>query len=85
MASSEFCPACGSLDNQVTDTRPSAIGRRRRRKCKLCSTRWTTFEVPVELARDVAKARIALTLAIETMQKLRELLPDLGADLEDEA
>lgn len=85
MASSEFCPSCGSLDNKVTDTRPSAIGRRRRRRCQLCNMRWTTFEVPVELARDVAKARIALTLAIETMQKLRELLPDLGAELDDES
>ncbi|HYF46090.1 MAG TPA: transcriptional regulator NrdR [Acidimicrobiales bacterium] len=40
------CPACGSLDDKVVDSRSADDGTsvRRRRQCLECSTRYTTFE-----------------------------------------
>ena len=40
------CPYCGSLDTQVTDSRPTedASAIRRRRVCPDCAGRFTTFE-----------------------------------------
>jgi transcriptional repressor NrdR len=40
------CPACGSLDDKVVDSRQAEDGQsiRRRRQCLICSSRFTTFE-----------------------------------------
>jgi transcriptional repressor NrdR len=40
------CPACGSDDDRVVDSRPSPAGDaiRRRRECRSCGLRFTTFE-----------------------------------------
>ncbi len=40
------CPFCGSPDTKVIDSRPSDEGTsiRRRRECKVCKSRFTTFE-----------------------------------------
>lgn len=40
------CPGCGSDDDRVVDSRPAASGDtiRRRRECRACSLRFTTFE-----------------------------------------
>ncbi len=40
------CPFCGSPDTKVIDSRPSDEGAsiRRRRECKICKSRFTTFE-----------------------------------------
>jgi transcriptional repressor NrdR len=40
------CPACGSLDDKVIDSRQSGDGAaiRRRRECLACARRYTTFE-----------------------------------------
>jgi transcriptional repressor NrdR len=40
------CPSCGSLDTQVTDSRPTedSAAIRRRRVCLACNFRFTTFE-----------------------------------------
>ncbi len=40
------CPHCGADDDRVIDSRPSASGDaiRRRRTCKQCRGRYTTFE-----------------------------------------
>jgi transcriptional repressor NrdR len=40
------CPACGSLEDKVVDSRQAEDGRsiRRRRQCLSCSSRFTTFE-----------------------------------------
>lgn len=40
------CPACGSLDSKVVDSRPSEEGAaiRRRRECLKCRHRFTTYE-----------------------------------------
>jgi len=40
------CPACGEDDDRVVDSRPSVDGEviRRRRECRGCKQRFTTFE-----------------------------------------
>jgi transcriptional repressor NrdR len=40
------CPACGSIDDKVVDSRAADDGSavRRRRECLACATRFTTFE-----------------------------------------
>jgi transcriptional repressor NrdR len=40
------CPSCGSSDNKVIDSRATRDGRavRRRRACKACKRRFTTYE-----------------------------------------
>lgn len=40
------CPNCGTIDNEVIDSRltQNAIAIRRRRQCLTCSSRFTTYE-----------------------------------------
>ncbi|MFZ4518841.1 MAG: transcriptional regulator NrdR [Microthrixaceae bacterium] len=53
------CPACGTLEDRVVDSRAAEDGSsiRRRRQCERCGQRFTTFErveaaVPVVVKRD---------------------------------
>lgn len=41
------CPFCGYTDSQVVDSRPTDEGSRirRRRECKECKSRFTTYEI----------------------------------------
>jgi transcriptional repressor NrdR len=52
------CPFCGSLKDQVLDSRPiehtSAV--KRRRECLECRKRYTTFERPEEISLMVVKS-----------------------------
>ena len=55
------CPACGSREVGVIDSRSweDANERRRRRECSGCGHRWTTIEVPIaDLQRLQHKARL---------------------------
>jgi len=38
------CPYCGARDSRVVDTREAGDGIRRRRECKVCEQRFTTYE-----------------------------------------
>lgn len=51
------CPACGSFDDKVVDSRQSDDGVviRRRRACLACGRRFTTFERLEEVALTVVK------------------------------
>jgi transcriptional repressor NrdR len=51
------CPACGSLDDKVVDSRQAEDGQsiRRRRQCLACSRRFTTFERVESVALTVIK------------------------------
>jgi transcriptional repressor NrdR len=51
------CPACGSLDDKVIDSRQAEDGQsiRRRRQCIACASRFTTFERVEALALNVVK------------------------------
>ncbi|MDR1122497.1 MAG: transcriptional regulator NrdR [Endomicrobium sp.] len=52
------CPFCGSIHDQVLDSRPvdhtSAV--RRRRECSSCKKRYTTFERPEEVIIMIVKS-----------------------------
>ncbi|MBW3661817.1 MAG: transcriptional regulator NrdR [Actinobacteria bacterium] len=52
------CPACGEDDDRVVDSRPSVDGEaiRRRRECRACKQRFTTFE-RLELPELVVRKR----------------------------
>ena len=52
------CPACGEDDDRVVDSRPSVDGEviRRRRECRACTQRFTTFE-RLELPELVVRKR----------------------------
>ena len=47
------CPECRSSTSAVTDTRPWHTSIKRRRKCVGCGYRWTTIELPSELAESL--------------------------------
>lgn len=51
------CPACGSLDDKVVDSRQAEDGLsiRRRRQCTACNGRFTTFERVEAIALVVLK------------------------------
>jgi transcriptional repressor NrdR len=38
------CPFCGHEDSKVIDSRPIEDGKRRRRECRQCKKRFTTYE-----------------------------------------
>jgi len=38
------CPYCGSSESRVIDTRDATQGIRRRRECRACGQRFTTYE-----------------------------------------
>ena len=52
------CPFCGSNDDKVLDSREAPDGThiKRRRECKHCSRRFTTFEQIEEMALYVVKS-----------------------------
>jgi len=54
------CGLCGGKST-VTDTRPWRGSIRRRRKCLGCDYRWTTIEVPADLAERLPDLAAALT------------------------
>ena len=53
------CPQCGCTDNHVVDTRSTGQGQavRRRRECKECRSRFTTYEYIQERPLRVLKSR----------------------------
>ena len=57
MSSSMKCPACGSAESKVIDSRPveESNSIRRRRECQDCQLRFTTYEFIEELQAVVVK------------------------------
>ena len=51
------CPKCHKADSSVLDSRPLKNAVRRRRKCKTCQHRWTTWETSDRSDDDLAHAR----------------------------
>lgn len=49
------CPWCGSDNIACRDSRPRAIGRRRRYHCINCGGRFSTMELPVDLEKELAR------------------------------
>jgi len=67
--SPDLCPDCGSGLNEVYDSRPTARGRRRRRRCLECGAKWSSVEVAWEAG--VAFAQLTDTIA-DTVAKFEE-------------
>ena len=63
------CPRCLSEDHSVIETRSIDQGIRRRRECKSCQARWTTYEITHEEHRK-------LNWIQDQYAKLRSLLED---------
>ncbi len=70
------CPRCGSLDSEVTDSRPSGDGRRRRRECGLCSRRFSTME----LRSDDLYELFAALDALSDTWRMKAPRDELGGD-----
>jgi len=91
------CPACGSLDDKVIDSRQSEDGQsiRRRRACLDCQRRFTTFErleeLPLMVVKrsgdrepfDAAKVVAGLRLATKGRPVEPEEMGRLAAEVED--
>lgn len=60
MATGYSCPHCEGVATEVVDSRPGLVrghvSVRRRRKCKACGLRFTTFEVAADLVRQADEA-----------------------------
>lgn len=59
------CKTCGATETRVLDSRLRFVGLPteyvwRRRECLSCESRWTTHEIPAEVARAVARLETAL-------------------------
>lgn len=73
------CPACGSLENKVVDSRLSKEGRviRRRRACSDCENRFTTYErieefVPLVIKKDGTREAFDRQKILQGMSKACE-------------
>jgi transcriptional repressor NrdR len=91
------CPACGSLDDKVVDSRTTDDGGavRRRRQCLSCTTRFTTFERVEEAPLVVVKSsgdevpfdRGKIVAGVEAAAKGRPVsaatIDDLATEVED--
>lgn len=60
------CPVCKQLAVEVIESRKSGLARRRRKACKACSHRFTTYEVPQHLYEAALEA-----MALEQMLRDR--------------
>jgi transcriptional repressor NrdR len=96
------CPFCGNPDSKVIDSRSADNGQviRRRRECKSCKKRFTTFERFEQFPVAVIKSRgdkepykrekilIGLRKAFEkrpiTSQQIEELASEIEAELRSE-
>lgn len=60
------CPECKQLAVEVIESRKSGLARRRRKECKACQHRFTTYEVPQHLYEAALEA-----MALEQMLRDR--------------
>jgi transcriptional repressor NrdR len=92
------CPACGSFDTQVTDTRMSEDGLeiRRRRRCLACDRRFKTLEkielsLPVVVKKDGSrhdfdsvKLRASMALALRKRPVPSDVLEQAVRSIEEQ-
>lgn len=89
------CP-CGSRESRVIDGRNSANGFRRRRECKRCGTRFSTFEVtlsgshgsslasPRRYEKDQERKDAAMRILVRVDTFARELSDAVGGLMLDD-
>ena len=70
------CPYCGHDDDRVLDSREVNEGRaiRRRRACRSCERRYTTYEQIEDLAKLAWRLKVQNPLAISTDTEAHGLL-----------
>lgn len=79
------CPSCGTDDDRVVDSRPTPGGDaiRRRRQCRACRARFTTFE-RIELPELLVRKRNGATVPFARVKVLegmaRAAKGRIGAD-----
>ncbi len=92
------CPACGSLDTQVTDTRMTEDGLeiRRRRRCLACDRRFKTLEkielsLPIVVKKDGSrhdfdsvKLRASMALALRKRPVPADVLEQAVRSIEEQ-
>src|SRR5919199_4023882 len=76
------CPRCGYPKSSVLETRESETSIRRRRKCKACELRFTTYERP-QFSRLVVRAPNG-TQRNYTKRWLANAVAAVGAQLPEE-
>lgn len=86
------CPTCGHEEDTVLDSRTTASGKaiRRRRKCRACSVRWTTFEVqgdlkhmqttPAQLVAHVRNYMVRINDMLAEIESVLQRMEKLGAE-----
>ena len=67
------CPICGGAESIVTDSRPSKGGVRRRRECRGCEFRFTTYEMLVGARDNSALEQLRRELR-NVLERLTELI-----------
>lgn len=81
------CPRCSALGGVCLDSRPDSDAAyiRRRRGCKSCDYRWTTYEVGTgEYIRDFNKIVNMTEMFLNLPSARRQLISDLLAELGSE-
>ena len=65
------CPRCKSRNTGVIDTRLNyKKHKRRRRICRTCEHRWTTYEISKEEYLDMLENKMADKLLVSRLQEL---------------
>ena len=68
------CPNCGNHHTDTIDSRPTKPWRIRRKRCRMCSHRWSTYEVPADQLEGMVELRYLVTQAKEHITKLEQTL-----------
>ena len=80
-----LCPNCGSNEHQVKDSRPGDRAIRRRRLCKNCFARFTTYEVCAAhadaLERAVYFGEIFGSIPTPRRRIIEQMLVEFGKDV----
>lgn len=76
------CPKCQTA-SAVRDSRPIGKTIRRRRECKQCRFRWSTFEISAEYMGAIRKITSAARDMIESSAMLVEDLRKIGDTIDE--
>ncbi len=79
------CPVCGSRSH-VIDTRPIAVGHRKRRICNGCSNRFSTKEIYFDQVQTMQvenmKAEVTKIVEAELQEAVRRIMEKMSRALE---
>ncbi len=73
------CPSCRASTSGVTNTRAWHGIVRRRRKCRACEHRWSTLEIPSELAASLPLMEENLRRVSRTSAEMADALNAITA------